>query len=107
MTQPTLSESLVASDASAVTIDEKSWINRKASAQATRAAKARQASGRRRFVDPATCEREYSTEEWEFMLAMQEYKQRSGRMFPTWSEVLEVLRDLGYEKTDEDVASAV
>ena len=21
-------------------------------------------------------------------------------MFPTWSEVLEVLRDLGYEKTD-------
>jgi len=22
----------------------------------------------------------------------------SGRMFPTWSEVLEVIRDLGYEK---------
>ncbi len=32
------------------------------------------------------------------MRAMQEYKQKSGRMFPTWSEVLEVLRDLGYEK---------
>ena len=32
------------------------------------------------------------------MLAMKEYKQRSGRMFPTWSEVLEVLRELGYEK---------
>jgi hypothetical protein len=29
---------------------------------------------------------------------MNEYKQRSGRMFPTWSEVLEVLRGLGYEK---------
>jgi len=36
--------------------------------------------------------------EMEFMQAMQEYKQKSGRMFPTWSEVLEVLRSLGYEK---------
>jgi hypothetical protein len=32
------------------------------------------------------------------MSAMQEYKRRSGRMFPTWSEVLEVLHELGYEK---------
>ena len=32
------------------------------------------------------------------MLAMNEYKRRSGRMFPTWSEVLEVLQGLGYEK---------
>lgn len=36
--------------------------------------------------------------EVEFMEAMKAYKQRSGRMFPTWSEVLEVLRDLGYQK---------
>jgi hypothetical protein len=34
----------------------------------------------------------------EFMMAMNEYKRRSGRMFPTWSEVLEVLQGLGYEK---------
>jgi hypothetical protein len=33
------------------------------------------------------------------MLAMQEYKQSSGRMFPTWSETLEVLTKLGYEKS--------
>ena len=32
------------------------------------------------------------------MLAMNEYKRRSGRMFPTWSEVLEVLQGLGYQK---------
>ncbi len=32
------------------------------------------------------------------MMAMNDYKKRSGRMFPTWSEVLEVLRTLGYEK---------
>src|SRR4051812_25288692 len=76
------------------------WINRRATEQATRAANARQLSGRRRFVDPTTCERDYSVAETEFMMAMNEYKRTSGRMFPTWSEVLEVLRDLGYEKVD-------
>lgn len=76
------------------------WSNTKATAQAMRAAQARQQSGRRRLVDPATCERDYSDAEMEFMLAMQEYKKRSGRMFPTWSEVLEVLQALGYHKRD-------
>lgn len=74
------------------------WSNRRATEQATRAAMARQVSGRRRFVDPTTCERDYSQAEMEFMLAMNSYKQQSGRMFPTWSEALEVLRTLGYEK---------
>jgi hypothetical protein len=76
------------------------WTNRRASEQALRAATARQASGRRRFVDPTTCDREYTDEELEFMHAMQEYKKSSGRMFPTWSEVLEVLRKLGYAKPE-------
>ena len=78
--------------------DTQEWVNRRASAQATRAANARQVSGRRRFVDPTTCERDYSAAEMEFMQAMHEYKHRSGRMFPTWSEVLEVLKSLGYAK---------
>jgi len=78
------------------------WINRRATEQATRAANARQQSGRRRFVDPTTSEREYTEAELEFMLAMNQYKHQSGRMFPTWSEVLEVLRSLGYEKIAAD-----
>lgn len=82
------------------------WDNRRASAQATRAANARQVSGRRRFVDPTTCEREYSRAEMEFMHAMHDYKQSSGRMFPTWSEVLEVIKALGYEKLAEPDTSA-
>jgi hypothetical protein len=53
---------------------------------------------RRRQIDPTTCERDYTPEEIEFMSAMDEYKRRSGRMFPTCSEVLEVVRSLGYEK---------
>jgi len=51
---------------------------------------------RRRMIDPTTCERDYTADEIEFMRAMDEYKRKSGRMFPTWSEVLEVVRSLGY-----------
>lgn len=36
--------------------------------------------------------------ERDFLKAMERYKQSSGRMFPTWSEVLEVLTSLGYQK---------
>ncbi len=56
---------------------------------------------RRRQIDPTTCERDYQPDEVEFMKAMDDYKRRSGRMFPTWSEVLEVIRDLGYRKVAE------
>jgi hypothetical protein len=41
-----------------------------------------------------------SPEVAEFMDAMRRYRDASGRMFPTWSEVLEVLRGLGYEKPE-------
>jgi len=51
---------------------------------------------RRRQIDPTTCERDYSDQEVEFMNALDDYKRTSGRMFPTCSEVLEVIRGLGY-----------
>lgn len=57
-------------------------------------------SERRRMVDPTTCEREYGEEETEFMLAMDQYKRANRRPFPTWSEVLEVLKALGYRKVE-------
>jgi hypothetical protein len=55
---------------------------------------------RRRMIDPTTCERDYSQDEIEFMRAMDDYKRKSGRMFPTWSEVLEVVRSLGYTRPE-------
>jgi hypothetical protein len=58
----------------------------------------RQKVKRRRQIDPTTCEREYSGPEIEFMHAMDEYKRSSGRMFPTNSEILEVLLKMGYRK---------
>lgn len=59
---------------------------------------------RRRHIDPTTCERDYSDDEILFMRAMDEYKRKSGRMFPTWSEVLEVLHALGYRRVEDAVA---
>jgi len=56
---------------------------------------------RRRMVDPTTCERDYSDDEVDFMRAMDEYKRKSGRQFPTWSEVLEVLHSIGYRRVAE------
>lgn len=53
---------------------------------------------RRRQIDPTTCERDYTDVEVEFMNALDDYKRASGRMFPTCSEVLEVIRSLGYVK---------
>jgi hypothetical protein len=55
---------------------------------------------RRRQIDPTTCERDYTPEEIQFMTAMDEYKRLSGRMFPTCSEILEVLKKLGYERRE-------
>ncbi len=41
------------------------------------------------------------------MQAMDTYKRTSGRMFPTCSEILEVLRDLGYQQAGAPIAVPV
>lgn len=69
--------------------------------RATNAAEKRRTSERRRLIDPTTCERDYSDDETDFMKAMDRYKRENRRPFPTWSEVLEVMRSLGYRKVAE------
>jgi hypothetical protein len=66
----------------------------------------REKVNRRRQIDPTTCERDYTDAEIEFMHALDKYKRASGRMFPTCSEILEVIRALGYEKMDQPHAIA-
>ena len=61
---------------------------------------------RRKEIDPTTCERDYTADDVDFMRAMDEYKRLSGRGFPTWSEVLEVVRSLGYERVRDAVPVA-
>ena len=62
------------------------------------ASETRRDSKRRPLIDPTTCERDYTDQEVEFMNALDDYKRKSGRMFPTCSEVLEVINSLGYVK---------
>lgn len=64
-------------------------------------------SDRRKQIDPTTCERDYSADELEFMRAMDDYKRKHGRMFPTCSEILEVVRSLGYAKPQSTSLSAL
>ena len=61
---------------------------------------------RRRQIDPTTCERDYTDEEVEFMQALDQYKRDNGRMFPTCSEILEVIRDLGYQRVQPPAGQA-
>ena len=42
-----------------------------------------------------------SDELLEFVLAIDEYKRQNKRPFPTWSEVFEIIRYLGYRKVAE------
>lgn len=80
-----------------VTIDRRRKNRREEeSAAAEPKLERRKKVNRRRQIDPTTCERDYSDQEVEFMNALDEYKRTSGRMFPTCSEVLEVIRGLGY-----------
>ena len=40
-----------------------------------------------------------SPEVIEFITAIDDYKRKRGRPFPNWSEVLEILKALGYART--------
>lgn len=44
-------------------------------------------------------EGEMNKEQFLFLMAIEAFKQANGRAFPTWTDVLEVMRLLGYRKT--------
>ena len=89
-----------------VTVDRrKPKADRRKKSEPVAKGKERRKVQRRRQIDPTTCERDYSDAEVEFMRAMDEYKRASGRMFPTCSEILEVIAKLGYEKRGEQPAA--
>lgn len=55
--------------------------------------------GRRRTDDRKAAEEGYmSDEQFDFLMAIDEYKKKNARPFPTWTEVLEVIKALGYRK---------
>jgi hypothetical protein len=59
----------------------------------------RRGPGRRRADSRRSAEEgELSDEQFAFVMAMDEYKRANKRPFPTWTEVLEVIKYLGYRK---------
>jgi hypothetical protein len=62
----------------------------------------RRGPGRRRTDDRKAAEEGYmSDEQFEFLMAIDEYKRKNARPFPTWTEVLEVIKAIGYRKVAE------
>ena len=65
----------------------------------------RRAGGDRRTVDrrdPAKRAGNYDLDDetLEFIAAINRFKASTGKSFPTWSEVMEIVRELGYVKAD-------
>jgi len=62
----------------------------------------RRGPGRRLSDDRKAAEEGHmSDEQFQFLMAIDEYKKKNDRPFPTWTEVLEVIKALGYRKVAE------
>lgn len=55
---------------------------------------------RRSEIRKAAEEGEMTTEQFEFIMAIETYKKVNKKMYPTWTEVLEVIQQLGYRKIE-------
>jgi hypothetical protein len=59
----------------------------------------RRGPGKRRSDDRRAAEEgQMSDEQFHFVMAIDEYKKANARPFPTWTEVLEIIKALGYRK---------
>ena len=62
----------------------------------------RRGPGRRLTDERKSAEQgQMSDEQFEFLMAIDEYKGKNQRPFPTWTEVLEVIKALGYRRVAE------
>jgi hypothetical protein len=62
----------------------------------------RRGPGRRRSDDRRSAEEgEMTGDQFEFIMAVNEYKRVNKRPFPSWTEVLDIIRALGYRKVAE------
>lgn len=95
MTQPDTPQDDQACDAT----ERRGIVERRATVERRSGLERRRGPGRRRSDSRRSAEEgEMSNEQLEFVLAMDEYKRANRRPFPTWTEVLEVIKYLGYRK---------
>jgi hypothetical protein len=81
-------------------VDRRSGLDRRALRSAPTNLERRRGPGRRRtdFMRAAE-EGEMTQEQFMFVMAIDSFKRVNGLTFPTWTEILEVIRKLGYRKT--------
>jgi hypothetical protein len=53
---------------------------------------------RRDYERKSAEEGEMTDEQFEFLMAIDQYKRQNNRPFPTWTEVLDVIKAVGYRK---------
>lgn len=59
----------------------------------------RRSAGRRRSETRRAAEEgEMTDEQFEFLMAINRYKSDNNRLYPTWTEVLDVIHAIGYRK---------
>jgi hypothetical protein len=62
----------------------------------------RRGPGHRRSPERRSAEEgEMNEEQFDFLMAIDQYKRANQRPFPTWTEVLEVIKAIGYRKVAE------
>ncbi len=82
-------------------VDRRSGLNRREGASPHAGLECRRGPGRRRSDQRRSAEEgEMTDEQFEFIMAIEEYKKLNKKVFPTWTEVLEVINYLGYHKDD-------
>ena len=62
----------------------------------------RRGPGHRRTPERRAAEEgEMNDEQFQFLMAIDQYKRANQRPFPTWTEVLEIIKAMGYRKVAE------
>lgn len=67
----------------------------------------RRGPGRRRSDDRRAAEEGQMTDEqFTFVMAVDQYKKQNNKPFPSWTEILEILKAIGYRKVAEPCSIA-
>lgn len=82
-------------------VDRRSGLDRRALEGASPTNLERRRGPGRRLTDfvKSAEEGEMNQEQFLFLLAIDAFKRANGKTFPTWTDVLEIVRKLGYRKT--------
>ncbi len=82
-------------------VERRSGVDRRSLADAEASNLERRRGPGRRLSDflRAAEEGELTREQFLFVVAIEEFKRVNGKSFPSWTDILEVIRKLGYRKT--------